>query len=123
MSETDEKVSYREFSEEIRRLRAEQVTRSDEIKSLIIQQSNHGIEHAAINHKSTSERLNAQESRFAAAIEVLSKKIDAHSEEDDHVERRVTRVEEDQKRFQWVGLVAIPSFLAAWEAVKRNFLK
>ena len=123
MSESDDKVSYREFSEALRTLRAEQVTRSDEVKSLIITQSNHAIEHAAINHRSMNEKLNAQDVKLAAAMDALERKIEEHTDEDRAVEKRVSSLEETQKRLTWVGLAVVPSFLAAWEAIKRNFLK
>ena len=119
----DDRVSYREFSEALRVLRAEQVTRSDEIKSLIIQQSNHTIDNATTNHRSMNDKLSAQEAKFEAAIAALDIRLDAHAAEDRAVERRVSIVEETLKRLTWVGLAVVPSFLAAWEAIKRNFLK
>lgn len=118
LQDDDSKVSYREFSEALRVLRAEQIVRGDEIKSLIIQQSNHAIEHAAINHRSMNDKLSAQDIKLDNAVKSLGSKIDEHTEEDREVEKRVSALEEGHKRLMWVGLAVVPSFLAAWETIK-----
>lgn len=121
--EHNDNVSYREFAEQLRAMELRHITRGDEIKSLIITQTNHAIETAALHHQSMNSKLAAQDAKLDKAVDELSAKIDGHTDEDREVEKRVTRIEETNKRFIWLGLVAMPSFLAAWEAIKRNVLR
>ena len=105
-------VRFREF-----------VTKLDEVKSLILTLDQNRQETSRLRHESIGDKLAAQNREMTVIAKELSGKIDLHKDEDDAVERRVSAIEETQKRIVWVGFAVIPSALTAWEFIKRTFLK
>ncbi len=106
MSPEDQRVSVREFSKAM-----------DDIRSLMVQLDSARAEASRMRHETignTLQRIMNEQSGMRGDLR-------AHCEEDDTVEKRVTLIEEWQKRLVWIVLAVIPSSIAVWEGVKKVF--
>lgn len=100
----DTKVSLREFT-----------TALENIRSLIVQQTQAHAVSSALRHDSIGATLH----RLEEGVRGLSAEMKTHGNEDELVEKRVVILEEAQKRLTWVALVSMPSAIATWEGLKR----
>jgi len=97
-------VSLREFTDALNSLRG-----------LYAQLDSNRAETSRLRHESIGNTLD----RLEASIKGISIEMKLHAVEDAKVEDRVSKVEDTQKRMTWVMFAALPSFLAAWEYLKK----
>ena len=86
----------------------------DDIRSLYIQLDGARADTSRLRHESIGRTLE----RLEQGMTRLSADMDQHRTDDEAVEKRVTVVEETQKRTLWVAFAAVPSGLVAWEWLK-----
>ena len=104
----DDLVSQREFSKSMLDLHAHVTAQNDWHSKT-----------AELRHASLRNTLDNLEE----GMKVLSEAFKDHQVDDRLVERRVTLIEEWQKRLIWIVLAIIPSTITVWESVKKFLFK
>ncbi len=101
-----DRVSLREFTKAM-----------DDLRSYITQLEVLRLEASKLRHQTIGDTLQ----RIMNEQGQMRGEVRMHADEDDKVERRVTLIEEWQKRLVWIVLAVIPSSIAVWEGVKKVF--
>ena len=115
---SDDFVTYKQFYEMILEINKQRSMEVDSLRSLIIATSASAEQGDLLRHTSLRGSIKEIENKLDTKIEEMEDKIDDHKKEDNLVEKRVTKIEESEKRIAWIIGLGLPSMLAAWETLK-----